>query len=391
MQWTKKYSPNNISEIIGNQKQVNLLKLLINNYNKKPIFIYGPIGCGKTSSVQAISNDLELELVELNASDKRNANNISEMLKGVTEQRSLFGTAKLILIDEVEGLSGVKDRGAINTILKIASETNYPIILVGDSIDNPKLKTLRKKCELLEYDKVNPQEIYELLKKISDKEKVDYEDSALKQLARMSGGDVRASINDLQTLSTHKITNASLDELSNRNSTSKIEDALTLIFKTKNVDIARNAFDDVTEDLDKIFLWVEENLPKEYTNPEYLEKALRSVSKADIFYGRIRRWQYYRFYVYCYALLSAGVAISKEERNKNEVKYTPSSRILKIWIYNNSNAKKKNIASKVAQKIHISEKAAFQEVNYMYKFLLNKDVSKELDLAIEEKEWIKKI
>ncbi|MFT4311132.1 MAG: replication factor C large subunit [Candidatus Woesearchaeota archaeon] len=391
MQWTNKYSPKKISEIIGNEKQVETLKYLIKEYNKKPIFIYGPTGCGKTSSVQAIANDLDTELVELNASDTRNTSNISEMLKGVTGQRSLFGDSKIIMIDEVDGLSGVKDRGALSAILKIASETKYPIIMIGDSLDNPKLKALRKKSELLEYKQVKIEDIFNLLKKICEKERVEYEDSALKQLARMSGGDVRAAINDAQILSTEKITNKNVNEIASRNSTSKIEDALTLIFKTKNVDIARKAFDDVAEDLDKIFLWVEENLPKEYTNPEFLSEAFESVSKADIFFGRIRRWQYYRFYVYCYAFLSAGVAIAKKERNKEEIKYKPSSKLLKIWIYNNSNAKKKNIASKIAQKTHISQKQAFQEINYMHKFLVEKNVSEELDLVKEEKEWIKKI
>jgi len=46
------------------------------------------------------------------------------------------------------------------------------------------------------------------------------------------------------------------------------------------------------------------NLPKEYTKAEDLAKAYENLSLADVYFGRIRRWQYYRFYVYIYNLLS---------------------------------------------------------------------------------------
>ena len=59
--------------------------------------------------------------------------------------------------------------------------------------------------------------------------------------------------------------------------------------------------------------WVEENIPREYKKNPDIARAFDALSIADTFFGRIRRWQYYRFYVYIYNLLSAGIAIAKEE------------------------------------------------------------------------------
>src|SRR5690606_18033292 len=128
-------------------------------------------------------------------------------------------------------------------------------------------------------------------------------------IARASGGDVRAAINDLQNLGKNISLNDALN-LSQRDTKKSIEEALRIIYKTKNSELALRALDDVDLDLDQLFLWIEENTPLEYLKVEDLDKALDSLAEADKFFGRIRKWQYYRFYVYCFNLLTAGISIS---------------------------------------------------------------------------------
>lgn len=398
--WIRKHQPSSLKELKGLEKEAELLKKYITNHKKgsKAIFLYGGNGNGKTSCVYAIANELNYELVELNSSDSRKQTNLIELLNGVVKQASLFGTSKLILLDELEGLSGMKDRGAIAAISKIIPESNYPIVLIAHDAYSDKLKAARKVSELIEYSSRDTQTIFLILKEISDKEKVDYEESALKQLARISGGDVRAAINDLQTISSGKtkVTTDLVKTLSARNTTKKIEEALKRIFKTTSPEIALGAFDDVTEDLDKIFLWVEENIPREYTKPEHLAKAFENLSLADVFFGRIRRWQYYRFYVYCYNLMTAGIAISKDKKYDSSKSYKQSSRLLKIWMANMKNMKRKAIAQKIAVKTHTSAKQAFNSsVPFIQIIFKNnpeqaKKLSKEFDFSAEEIDWLKK-
>ena len=398
--WIRKYSPKKLSEVIGQNEQIDVLKLFVRNHKKgsKPIFLYGGTGNGKTTSVYALAEELGLELVELNASDNRKSSSVTELLSGVINQVSLFGTSKIVLIDEVDGVSGIKDRGAIPSILKIVPDSRYPVVLVAHDAYSEKLKALKKVSQLIEFKPLDHEDIYFLLKKICYAEKVSYDDEALKKLARISGGDARAAVNDLQTLSAGKtkITSELIDSVGERKTTKKIEDALSRVFKTTNPEVALGAFDDVDEDLDKIFLWVEENIPKEYLQPEHLKNAFNNLSLADVFYGRIRRWQYYRFYVYCYNLLSAGIALSKDKKYAGNVKYKQTSRLLKIWIYNNANAKKKGIAQKIAAKTHTSAKYAFENDVPFVQAMFSKDkalaerLSHDFDLNDEEIAWLKK-
>ena len=398
--WIRKHQPSKTDNMVGLKKELELIRKLIQNYNKrsKPIFLYVGNGNGKTSSIYALAQELNYELIELNSSDSRKKANLVELLESAINQGSLFGTKKIILIDELDGLSGVKDRGAVTAIAKVVPKSSYPIIFIAHNAYADKLKSLRKISELVEYTPRSTEDLFNILKKICDEENVLYEEEALKQLARTTGGDVRAAINDLQTLSAGKtkITSELIKGIGERNTTKKIEDALTRIFKTTQPEIALGAFDDVTENLDKIFLWVEENIPKEYLKPEHLSEAFDMLSLSDVFYGRIRRWQYYRFYVYCYQLLTAGIAISKDKKYSGLKSYSPSSRILKIWIAKMKNMKKKAIAQKVAEHTHTSSRQAFNSTIPFLQVIYNNNpdqaklLSEQFDLSDEEIEWLRK-
>ena len=143
--------------------------------------------------------------------------------------------------------------------------------------------------------------------------------------------------------------------------------ALKNIFKTKNQKEILKSIELLDEDLDEVFLWLEENIPYEYKN-EVLRDAYDYLSKADVFRGRIRRWQYWRYLVYESALMNLGVAFSKEKEDNKIVSYKRNSRILKIWINNRSEDKKKELSEKLSKELHMSKNKFMKEFSYM-KFL----------------------
>ena len=108
-----------------------------------------------------------------------------------------------------------------------------------------------------------------------------------------------------------------IKSLDDRNRIEPIQSALIKIFKVSDAKIADSALESVGEDLDESLLWIDENLPKEYDDPASLARAYESIAKADVFRGRIRRWQHWRFLVYVNALITAGVAVAKDQRKKS--------------------------------------------------------------------------
>ena len=153
MLWTDKYSPKKISEVVGNSESLVELEEFIFNYKaqkKNSIFIYGPTGSGKTCAVHSIANENNLEVLEINASDVRNKAGINEVIGGSIHQASLFSKGKIILIDEVDGLSGTKDRGGVKALCSLIAESSFPIVLTANDPWSSKLSPLRKKSKLIE-------------------------------------------------------------------------------------------------------------------------------------------------------------------------------------------------------------------------------------------------
>ena len=260
---------------------------------------------------------------------------------------------------------------------------------------NLKLRSLRTKSDLIKFEPLSNGSVFNVLKNICENEKIKFDEDTLKSLARRSGGDLRGCINDLQTAAdVGEIKKQALEELSQRRKIETITNALLRIFKTTDANIARQAFDDVEEDIDAQFLWIDENLPSEYSGQD-LANAYDKLSKADVYRGRIRRWQHWRFLVYINALLTAGIATSKKEKNKKMVSYKPTSRLLKIWWANQKNMKKKAIAAKFAEKTHCSTKRAIENIPYIQNIFKNnkemaQEIAQEIDLSEDEIGWLEK-
>jgi replication factor C large subunit len=396
----KKYYPRTVKDVQGQEKALGELKNFVENFKKqkkKAALLYGPSGIGKTSMVHALAHDSGYEIVEINASDFRNHEHINSLLGNAIKQQSLFSKGKIILVDEMDGLSGREDRGGVGAITKLIAETTYPIIMTATNPWDTKLTSVRNKAMLIQLHTLNYLTIFSILKKICVEEKIKFKDDVLKSLARRSGGDLRAAINDLQILAGKgEITKEDLEELSQRNQIEGMIQALLKVFKTTDPEIAIKAFDNVDEDLDKCMLWIDENLPKEYTKPEDLAKAYDKLSKADVFRGRIRRWQNWRFLTYINQLLTVGVALSKNEKYHKFVQYKPTVKLLKLWRANLKYQKRKAIAQKISEKTHSSTKEVLQDTLPYLKVIFRKNrsmaekLTEELDLDKEEVAWLKK-
>ncbi|MAG53023.1 MAG: hypothetical protein CMH62_03615 [Nanoarchaeota archaeon] len=379
-----KYSPKSLNEVMGQDQAIQRLEYNIKN--KIPSLIHGETGTGKTSSVYALANDISFEVLEINASNLRNKAQINSIIGGAAQQQSLFKKGKIILVDELDGISGQKDRGGLQALNKLLPLIQHPIVLISNDIWNKKFSTIRKKFELLEFKRIHHEIIFETLKEIASKEKIKFNEQDLKTLSRSAKGDLRAALTDLQiSIENNKL---NLNLLSEREQTQEIFNALKLIFKTLDPKIALSALDNLKENLDDFFMWLDENIVREYSN-EDLKKAFDIISKADIFRGRIRRQQYYRFMVYQIAFLTAGVALSKKEKNPGFVSYTRPNRILKMFISKMRNSKKLAISKALAEKTHTSTKKIMQNFGYYRNFLANNDIINELELTEDEIRFLK--
>ncbi|RME52626.1 replication factor C large subunit [Candidatus Woesearchaeota archaeon] len=396
--WIFKYQPRTTKDVIGQEEAVKKVETYIQAYKPggKALLLAGPTGSGKTATVHAIATEHSREILEVNASDTRNKDQLFTIVGQASKSMSIFGTGKIILIDEIDGLAGNKDRGGALAVAELIKQSKHPIILTTNDLSPQKLKPIRKQTTTVLFPPVDTNTITAHLEYICRQENITAPKEALKTLARRSNGDVRSAVNDLQVLCASGTLDTSLlDIIAQRDRTETMLHALLRVFKTTQANVALGAFDEVNEDLDKIFLWMDENLPREYTRPEDIAKAYHALALADRFFGRIKRWQHYRFYVYCYILLSAGIALAKQERYQATNAYQEPKRILKQWMAKQKNFKKQAIASKLADATHTSTKRALQETLPYFRLTYQhathaekKHLADNLDITPEEQAWL---
>jgi replication factor C large subunit len=389
MIWADKYSPKRLSDVKGNSISIELLEDFIKNFKRqrrKTMLIAGPTGTGKTSSVYAFAKENDYEVLELNASDFRNKANIEDFMNSAMNQMSLFMKPKIILIDEVDGLSGMKDRGGAQALAKLVEKSSFPIVMTANDISLDKLSSLVKKVITIEFNELASSDVCDRLNEICEKEKIESDDFIIKSIASRSGGDLRAAINDLQTLCAGgSLDKESLELIGDRKREEKMSNILRLIFKSKDVNLIESSLDDVK--FDDLQAWVSKNVVLEYSK-EDIPDAINSLSLADVFRGRIRRWQHWRFIVYQKFFMSSGVALSKEKKSSSIVKYKRPNIGLMVWQSRMRIGKRKSISDKLASYFRVSSKRAFQMFPDVVNLVKVPEIQETLGLEESEVDWI---
>ena len=262
--FTIKYAPQNTAQIFGQPLAISQLKDFVVNHKKqkqKAALLYGPIGVGKTCSVYALAKELNYDILELNSSDLRDEDSMKSFLGSALGQQSLFFTPKIILIDEIDNISGREDRGCIPALVAAIEKANFPVIMTANDPFDSKFKPLQKASLMIEFQPLQYKTIAHAVQWVCEQEKIQFEEKTVNTLARQVDGDMRAALIDLQgsvrdgALSYEVIVN-----LSDRKRAESILQALAIIFKSSAAENCLHILDDVDMDLNEVMLWLDENL-----------------------------------------------------------------------------------------------------------------------------------
>jgi len=382
MLWTDKYAPKNLEEVIGNPSSVEVVRKWTENWSKgvkqKPLLIFGPPGCGKTSLAHAIASQQDWEILETNASDVRSKKPLQERLLSAVREGTLTGDRRLIIIDEVDGISGRSDRGALTTISSIIEASNHPMILIANDPYLKKINTLRGETTFVELKKINPNSVLSLLQKISKLENLNKTEKELESIVDSSRGDLRAAVTDLQhTGGTYR------DKLTD------VSTAMGYLFKADTFKAARSSMWDTNLDPDMTILWIEENIPREYESAKEIHKAYEALSRADVFEGRIRKRMYWGLRRYSMDLATAGVSMAKEKPYAKVTRYRFPMFLMSMSNTVIRRAILKSLASKIGPKLHLSRKFVINQLQFLSLPIL-RDPSK-YDLTDPEIELLEKV
>ena len=194
--FTEKWRPKTIEEVICSQK--DMIYDSIKNPKTISSFLFSSVapGTGKTSMAKAIGNELQCDMLQLNASMDRGIDSIRVIIKEFAQCiSSKEGVKRMIFLDEADGMTSQAQE-----CLKSPMETysdNVFFILSCNNL-NRIIPAIRSRCVIISFDNPSKALILERLLYICQNEKINYDIEDLVKLRDLYYPDIRAMILSLQ-------------------------------------------------------------------------------------------------------------------------------------------------------------------------------------------------
>ncbi|WP_339024515.1 DNA polymerase III subunit gamma/tau [Spiroplasma endosymbiont of Agriotes lineatus] len=215
----RKYRPNRFSKIIGqNQIVTSLQNTIINDNFSHAYLLCGPRGVGKTSIAkvfaktinclkiingeacnecyicESFNNNSCLDLLEIDGASNNGIDEIRELKEKISLLPSLC-KYKVYIIDEVHMLT----ISAFNALLKTLEEPPRHAIFILATTEVYKIPlTIVSRCQKFDFKLVNKNNLVQNLITVLQQEQIPYEKDGLEQIALLSSGSVRDSLNILE-------------------------------------------------------------------------------------------------------------------------------------------------------------------------------------------------
>jgi replication factor C large subunit len=374
MMWTEKHKPKTVGELVISEDTKKRFLKFVTQYDKerkKALLLWGAPGIGKTLLPHVFAKQNSYEIIELNASLKRSKKIIEEQLKNIVTTASIFGSKKIILIDEVDCL-GRTDRGGLSAIINAVKITKHPIVLTAEDYWDQKISQLRKHVLGLEVKAAGKEKKMEYLKKVLEQERTFYQEDAIKKM--VEGADFRAAINDAQVLhNAGGVTVKNLETLGYRNKRQQLKTSIHETLTAQNFAKAFKSINACDGDVREITTWISENLAHYGAQSEHYNK----LAVSDVFAGRVLKRQYWRLMYYQRVLLAGLNSLQGEGVKYPEI-------IKKMFITRSKRAKRNSISDKLKKTLHTSK----HKINEYYLPWLKALSKKELEALELDKEEI---
>ena len=169
-----------------------------------------PNPCGKCRHCIDITNDAHIDVVEIDAASNTGIDNVRDVIIEGAKYNPVSARFKIYIIDEVHMLS----KAAFNALLKTLEEPPERVKFIFATTEIRKVPvTILSRCQRFDLKRLDEKTLTEHLARISLKEGVQAEETALQLIAKAGDGSVRDSLSLLDQAIAHFEGNITTDQV----------------------------------------------------------------------------------------------------------------------------------------------------------------------------------
>ena len=192
--WVEKYRPQNLDTYVGNDFIKDKVKVYLETGDVPHLLLHGQAGTGKTTLAKIITNNVDCDMMYINASDENKVDDVRNKIKTFASSVG-FKSLKVIILDECDYLTP-NAQAALRNLMETFSK-HCRFILTCNYVERI-IDPIQSRCQSYKVVPPSKKEVAQQLVHILKEENCAFELDDIALIVNAGYPDIRRVINSAQ-------------------------------------------------------------------------------------------------------------------------------------------------------------------------------------------------